>query len=125
MQAPADGGKLGRPADPVGELACSRLVVEGTVVKVEPRGESGGSRVTVTVGRAYKPAHAPVRVSFLLDGSQPAPHTGQPVLVRVARDRQNADLWAVGEAPVKAARAWLTEALPDSRHATCPAAGRR
>ncbi|MGW3174086.1 hypothetical protein [Streptomyces sp. NPDC001153] len=114
-------GDGGRPSDPERDLACSRLVVEGTVAEVEPQKPSPWSRITLTVIRSYKPAHGPARVSFLLDGgAQPAARAGQHVLVQVGVGRRNASLWAVGDTRVAADRAWITEALPRSRHLTCP-----
>ncbi|MEU6600697.1 hypothetical protein [Streptomyces flaveolus] len=132
-----EAGADGRPADPERELACSRLVVEGTVARVErekdalgsPAPGSGpgsaasapGSRVTLTVVRSYRPAHGPAEVRFLLDAdARPAPRVGQHVLVRVGRGERQASLWAVGDSRVAAARAWITEALPGSRTLTCP-----
>ncbi|MEW2154387.1 hypothetical protein AB0950_03670 [Streptomyces sp. NPDC007189] len=117
-------GDDGRPSDPVRALACSRLVVEGTVVKVEPQRQSPWSRITLKVIRSYKPAHGPAQVSFLLDGgARPAPRTGRHVLVQVDAGRRNASVWAVGDTRVAVNRAWITEALPASRHTTCPATG--
>ncbi|MFI9241819.1 hypothetical protein ACIGXF_04335 [Streptomyces sp. NPDC053086] len=110
-----------RPADPERELACSRLVVEGTVTRVERQEDSARSRVTLTVSRSYRPAHGPAEVGFLLDaGAWPAPRTGQHALVTVARGERYASLWAVGDARVAAERAWITEALPGSRALSCP-----
>ncbi|MEU8468634.1 hypothetical protein AB0F30_12070 [Streptomyces sp. NPDC029006] len=111
----------GRPADAERELACARLVVEGTVAKVRRLPDSPAGRITLTVLRSYKPAHGPAEVGFLLDGgTRPAPRTGQHVLVRVGRGEEQASLWAVGDAQVAAARAWITDALPASRHLPCP-----
>ncbi|MFI1070612.1 hypothetical protein [Streptomyces puniciscabiei] len=115
-------GEGGRPSDAALTLACSRLVVEGTVTEVEPQKPSPWSRVTLKVIRSYKPAHGPAEVTFLLDGgAKPAPRKGQHVLVQVGAGQQNASLWAVGDARVAVNRAWFTEALPRSRHVTCPA----
>ncbi|KUN83461.1 hypothetical protein AQJ66_18835 [Streptomyces bungoensis] len=117
--APAPGA--GRPADPVAALACYRLVAEGTVAAVDRHSQRPWIRVVVTVARSYKPAHGPGQVSFLLAGdAEPAPLRGQHVLAGVGRGRQDAGLWAVGDARVAEQRAWITEALPGSRHATCP-----
>ncbi|WP_330339945.1 hypothetical protein [Streptomyces sp. NBC_00557] len=117
-------GDDGRPSDPVRALACSRLVVEGTVAKVEPRRQSPWSRITLKVIRSYKPAHGPARVSFLLDGgARPAPRAGQHVLVQVGAGRRNASVWAVGDTRVAVNRAWVIQALPASRHTTCPGTG--
>ncbi|MGW2423923.1 hypothetical protein ACWC0C_32525 [Streptomyces sp. NPDC001709] len=123
-QAPAKvSGDGGPPADPELDLACSRTVVEGTVATVERGKPTPWTRVTLTVIRSYKPAHGPAQVSFLLDGgAKPAPRTGQHVLVQVGVGQRNASLWAVGDTRVAVNRAWITEALPKSRHITCPSA---
>ncbi|GHI07672.1 hypothetical protein AQI88_25485 [Streptomyces cellostaticus] len=120
--APAKvSGEGGRPDDPALALACYRLVVEGTVAEVEPKPGSPRTRIVLTVSRSYKPAHTPAEVSFLLDGgAQPAPRKGQHVLVGVGQGQDDASLWAVGDTRVAADRAWITEALPEARHTTCP-----
>ncbi|MEV5385542.1 hypothetical protein [Streptomyces sp. NPDC052721] len=116
-----EAGAGGRPADPERELACSRLVVEGTVARVARDEDAPGSRVTLTVIRSYRPAHGPAEAGFLLDAdARPAPRAGQHVLVRVGRGERYASLWAVGDSRVAAARAWITDALPGSRTLTCP-----
>ncbi|CAM5382054.1 MULTISPECIES: hypothetical protein [Streptomyces] len=118
-----EAGAGGRPAHPERELACSRLVVEGTVVRVEPDEDAPGSRVTLTVVRSYRPAHGPAEVRFLLGAdARPAPRAGQHVLVRVGRGERYASLWAVGDRRVAAERAWITDALPGSRTLACPSA---
>ncbi|MFF3919049.1 hypothetical protein ACFYZB_37480 [Streptomyces sp. NPDC001852] len=121
--APAKvSGDSGRPADPELDLACSTLVVEGTVTRVEPQKQSPWSRITLKVIRSYKPVRGPAEVGFLLDGgATPAPRTGQHVLVQVGVGQQNASLWAVGDTRVAVDRAWITRALPGSRHLSCPA----
>ncbi|MFF4038892.1 hypothetical protein [Streptomyces sp. NPDC001816] len=119
--APEYSGDGGRPSDPALTLACYRLVVEGTVAKVEPKPENPWTLVVLKVSRSYKPAHKPAEVSFLLDGgAQPAPRTGQHVLIGVGQGQDNASLWAVGDSRVAADRAWITKALPEARHTTCP-----
>ncbi|MFF1279250.1 hypothetical protein ACFVY4_00360 [Streptomyces sp. NPDC058299] len=116
-KAAGDGG---RPADVERELACSRLVVEGTVAKVRRLPNSPASRITLTVLRSYKPAHGPAEVGLLLDGgTRPAPRTGQHVLVRVGRGEEQGSVWAVGDSQVATARVWITDALPGSRHLPC------
>ncbi|MEU8689565.1 hypothetical protein [Streptomyces sp. NPDC048665] len=118
---PVRGADQGRPADPGRELACSRLVVEGTVARVTPEKASSWKRVTLTVTRSYKPARGPAEVAFLLDGgARPAPRAGQHVLVTVLAGEGSARLWAVGDARVAVDRAWITASLPASRHLTCP-----
>ncbi|MGW0764210.1 hypothetical protein [Streptomyces sp. NPDC002676] len=110
----------GRPDDPELTLACFRLVVEGTVAKIQPEHLSPWSWIVLTVSHAYKPAHTPAQVSFRLDrGARPAPRVGQHVLIGVHQDAENASLWAAGDDRVDVNRAWITEALPGSRHHLC------
>ncbi|MFJ9814655.1 hypothetical protein ACIRU3_05160 [Streptomyces sp. NPDC101151] len=111
----------GRPSDPARALACYRLVAEGTVAAVDPQPQTPWTRIVLTVTRSYKPADGPAEATFLLDdGADPAPRKGQHVLVGVDVGRNAASLWAVGDARVAADRAWITRALPESRHTTCP-----
>ncbi|MEU1405591.1 hypothetical protein ABZ471_25070 [Streptomyces sp. NPDC005728] len=111
----------GRPSDPALALACYQLVAEGTVAAVDPQPQTPWTRIVLTVTRSYKPAKGPAEVAFLLDdGADPAPHKGQHVLVGVGRGQKAASLWAVGDTRVAAGRAWITEALPESRNTTCP-----
>ncbi|MEU6285319.1 hypothetical protein [Streptomyces sp. NPDC047028] len=123
----ARGGANGDGAAPDGkgvDLACARLVVEGSVVRVEP-GADGADRVSVRVGHRYRPAHGPAEVSFLLDaGADPAPRRGQHVLVSVPRGTDHASVWAVGDSRVAADRAWIADALSGPEQASgqagCP-----
>ncbi|MGW2743867.1 hypothetical protein [Streptomyces sp. NPDC001450] len=120
-QAPAYSGDGGRPSAPATTLACYRLVAEGTVAAVDPQPQTPWTRIVLTVTRSYKPAHGPAEVGVLLDdGAKPAPRKGQHVLIGVDQGRKAASLWAVGDTRVAADRAWITEALPGSRHITCP-----
>ncbi len=110
------------PSDPELALACDRLVVEGTVARVETRVDDPWSRIVLTVIRSYKPAKGPSQVSFLLDGgADPKPRKGQHVLIGVGRGQRNASLWAVGDDRVAANRDWIVKALPGARTTTCPA----
>ncbi|MEU7422925.1 hypothetical protein [Streptomyces sp. NPDC040750] len=114
-------GDAGRPSDPARELACSRLVVEGTVARVARRHGSPETRITLTVTRSYRPARGPAEVTFLLGAAaRPSPRAGQHVLVRIGQGEGYANRWTVGDRGVAAARAWITEALPASAHLTCP-----
>ncbi|WP_267971389.1 hypothetical protein [Streptomyces glomeratus] len=111
------------PSDPEREVACSRLVVEGTVSGVGPL-DGPRIRVVLTVTRYYRPDGGPSQVTVLLDGgAEPRPRRGQHVLIRVPRGGDGPTLWAVGEERVAANRAWITGALPGSRHTGCPSGG--
>ncbi|MFF8989824.1 hypothetical protein ACF09H_07700 [Streptomyces sp. NPDC014983] len=118
----APGGKAGRPTGSREEPGCAEVIVEGTVVKVAPRGSR--TRVTVAVERSYKPAHGPAEVGFLLGGdARPDPRPGQHVLVEVGRGGRDASRWAVGDAAVAAERARIEAALPGTGQTACPGAG--
>ncbi|MEU2551325.1 hypothetical protein ABZ589_06400 [Streptomyces sp. NPDC013313] len=101
-------------------LSCYRLLAEGTVTRVDRRTQAPRIRVVLTVTRSYRPAHGPSEVTFLLgDTASPAPRSGQHVLAGVGRGRQEASLWAVGDARVADERARLTGPSPESAPAPC------
>ncbi|MFF9601000.1 hypothetical protein ACF1GY_01820 [Streptomyces sp. NPDC014684] len=101
-------------------LSCYRLLAEGTVTRVDRRTQAPRIRVVLTVTRSYRPAHGPSEVTFLLgDTASPAPRSGQHVLAGVGRGRQEASLWAVGDARVADERARLTGTAPESEPAPC------
>ncbi|MGV9415931.1 hypothetical protein ACWDO6_00100 [Streptomyces sp. NPDC003674] len=101
-------------------LSCYRLLAEGTVTRVDRRTQAPRIRVVLTVTRSYRPAHGPSEVTFLLgDTASPAPRSGQHVLAGVGRGRQEASLWAVGDARVADERARLTGPAPESEPAPC------
>ncbi|MEV6170509.1 hypothetical protein AB0L99_20055 [Streptomyces sp. NPDC051954] len=58
-------------------LACARIVVEGTVVAVDPLPGSEQDRVTLDVTRYYKPAEGKKEITFL---------TGDPGDSRIRKD---------------------------------------
>ncbi|MGV9406947.1 hypothetical protein [Streptomyces sp. NPDC003667] len=101
-------------------LSCYRLLAEGTVTRVDRKTRAPRIRVVLTVTRSYRPAHGPSEVTFLLgDTASPAPRSGQHVLAGVGRGRQEASLWAVGDARVADERARLTGPAPESEPAPC------
>ncbi|GEK00920.1 hypothetical protein [Streptomyces sp. 1-11] len=101
-------------------LSCYRLLAEGTVTRVDRRTQAPRIRVVLTVTRSYRPAHGPSEVTFLLgDTASPAPRSGQHVLAGVGRGRQEASLWAVGDARVADEKARLTGPAPESEPAPC------
>ncbi|MEV5731865.1 hypothetical protein [Streptomyces sp. NPDC052292] len=101
-------------------LSCYRLLAEGTVTRVDRKTRAPRIRVVLTVTRSYRPAHGPSEVTFLLgDTASPTPRSGQHVLAGVGRGRQEASLWAVGDARVADERARLTGTAPESAPAPC------
>ncbi|WP_329350866.1 hypothetical protein OG226_32155 [Streptomyces sp. NBC_01261] len=116
-KAPEASGAL---SDPELYVACSRLLVEGTVTEVRPSSDPR-KRITLAVTRSYRPAHGPSDVTVVLAaGAQPAPRQGQHVLVGVPKGSDTATLWAVGDDAVAADGATIVEALAGPGTTTCP-----
>ncbi|WP_406126478.1 hypothetical protein [Streptomyces sp. NBC_00989] len=106
--------------DPELYVACSRLLVEGTVTEVKP-GSDPRKRITLAVTRSYRPAHGPADVTVVLAaGAQPAPRQGQHVLVGVPKGSDTATLWTVGDEAVATDSAAIVEALAAPGTTTCP-----
>ncbi|MEV0911313.1 hypothetical protein [Streptomyces hokutonensis] len=112
----------GALSDPELYVACSSLLVEGTVTGVQP-GSDPRKRITVAVTRSYRPASGPADVTVVLPaGASPAPRQGQHVLVGVPKGAHTATLWVVGEDAVAADRAAIVGALTGAGTGTgtCP-----
>ncbi|GAA4294106.1 hypothetical protein GCM10023086_05810 [Streptomyces venetus] len=108
--------KLGR----AGYLACARLVVEGTVTEVETVPGTGQDLITLDVRRHYKPAKGPTRITFPLEtGAEPRLRAGDHALVGIPDGQAEPDLWTTGEKEIARDRAWITDALPESRTLSC------
>ncbi|MGW7262950.1 hypothetical protein [Streptomyces sp. NPDC054842] len=125
----ASDAKAGAPESdhwPATHIACSRVLVEGTVESVTPR-RDGTVRVVIEVERYYRPRESVKdhpTVAVTLDGSarqdlEPGVHTLVRLPVR-AEDRQD---WEVGPG-VADAREDILRALPEAEHLTCPASER-
>ena len=116
-----EGSKAPGPlSDPELYVACSRLLVEGTVTEVKP-GSDPRKRITLAVTRSYRPAHGPADVTVVLAaGAQPAPRQGQHVLVGVPKGSDTANLWVVGDDAVATDSAAIAEALAGPGTTTCP-----
>ncbi|MET8113641.1 hypothetical protein [Streptomyces prasinus] len=110
-----------------GYLACARLVVEGTVTKVEPVPGAGRDRVTLETTRRHKPE--PGRkglgkdrgeVTFLAEAAGgPRLRVGDQVLIGLPREGSVPDAVIVGEEDIAPERERITAALPASRALTC------
>ncbi|MEV5525957.1 hypothetical protein [Streptomyces prunicolor] len=123
------GAKTGSGAEPEGSgalsdpglyVACSRLLVEGTVTEVRPSSDPR-KRITLAVTRSYRPAHGPADVTVVLAaGARPAPRQGQHVLVGVPKGSDTATLWVVGDDAVATDSAAIVDALTGPGTTTCP-----
>ncbi|MGV9346606.1 hypothetical protein ACWDSD_17635 [Streptomyces spiralis] len=103
-----------------GYVACARLIVEGTVTRVDPEPGTGQDRIGLAVERRYKPRTGPDQVTFLMDHDvSPRLRTGDRVLVAIPRHASSPDIWSTGEQGIARDRAWILEGLKESRTLTC------
>lgn len=116
-QEDAGGAADGR--SPEGYVACARLVVEGTVRRVEALPGGTRDRITLDVSRYYKPAKGKPRITFVMDTDvDPRLRTGDRALIGITKGEATPDLWTTGKR-IARDRAWIEKALPGSRGLTC------
>ncbi|WP_329435227.1 hypothetical protein OG564_29425 [Streptomyces sp. NBC_01280] len=116
----ADSGKQGADVTPEGFVACSRLIVEGTVVRVEPVPGAERDTITLTATRYYKPAEGPEKVTFRMDHDvDPRLKPGDRTLISIPKGEEFPDNWAVKAADRASLRDMVVNALPGSRALTC------
>ncbi|KKD06573.1 hypothetical protein [Streptomyces sp. WM6386] len=116
--ADADAGtRFGSPY----YLACTRLVVEGTVTSVERLVDGVQLRITVEVSRYYKQdGQQPDTLTYVIEDTfSRGLVKGDQVLFGVPKGDAVPDHWVVGEKAVARERAWITASLPESRKLTC------
>ncbi|MCK8431610.1 hypothetical protein G3I77_00820 [Streptomyces sp. D2-8] len=103
-----------------GYLACARIVVEGTVAKVETVAGNGQDRVTLDVTRYYKPDKGRKRITFPMEtGVEPRLRAGDHALVGISGVQAEPDLWTTGEKEIARERAWILRELPMVREPSC------
>ncbi|MFF4539254.1 hypothetical protein [Streptomyces aureus] len=119
--AKADSGRGGDGSlSAPGYIACSRLLVEGTVTKVAAVPGTAQDRITLDVYHYYKPATGAKEVTFLMDQDvDPRLHRGDEVLVGIQRHASTPDIWTTGEQEIARDRSWIVKALPESRATRC------
>ncbi|WP_200305070.1 hypothetical protein [Streptomyces adelaidensis] len=104
----------------MGYLACARLVVEGTVVGLEPVSGGEEERVTVDVDRYYKPAKGADEIVFPMDKNvSPRLKEGDHVLIGISPNSAEPDLWAVGERRIAGEREWIEDGLAEVEGVPC------
>ncbi|WP_405481202.1 hypothetical protein [Streptomyces sp. NBC_00009] len=104
---------------PEGFVACSRLMVEGTVDRVTPEPGGKSDRITLTVIRYYKPASGPGQVRFRMDRDiDPHLKKGDRTLITIPKGGYHPDNWATGK-EIKPLRDMIVKALPGSRGLKC------
>ncbi|WP_149830442.1 hypothetical protein [Streptomyces tailanensis] len=103
-----------------GYVACARLIVEGTVVSLEPVPGTQQDRVTLDVDRYYKPDKGADEIVFPMDEDvDPRLKVGDHVLIGIPRDAAEPDIWTTDETDIARDRAWIKEALPGAAGLTC------
>ncbi|MYT71304.1 MULTISPECIES: hypothetical protein [unclassified Streptomyces] len=124
----ADGGKAAgdeSSSSPALHIACSKVLVEGRVVSITPRGD-GDVRVVLDVTRSYRPersAEEQPTLTVTLDGSAEADlKPGTYTLIRTPVFPEDREDWETGWG-VKDARRGIVDALPEARGLTCPGPG--
>ncbi|MEU0687618.1 hypothetical protein [Streptomyces uncialis] len=125
---PSDADRKGdgnASLSPEGFVACSRLVFEGTVTRVEPVPGAPRDRITLDVERHYKPDKGPGRITLTMDRDiDPRLTPGQRTLISVPKGEDHPDNWATGEGLAEL-RELVVKALPGSRTIGCDVAGPR
>ncbi|MFE0131635.1 hypothetical protein ACFWY6_08660, partial [Streptomyces sp. NPDC059037] len=120
----ADDGKAGDGAaedlTDEGYVACARLIVEGTVRRVEAIPGAEQDRIVLDVSRYYKPDSGKKRITFVMNADvDPRLRPGDRTLIGVPRDGVSPDIWSTGEAAIAKDRAWIERALPGAEGLSC------
>ncbi|MFF1381388.1 hypothetical protein [Streptomyces sp. NPDC058308] len=114
-----DGGGGHADLSAEGFVACSRLIVEGTVTAVDPVPGGLRDRVTLDVTRYWKPASGRPSVAFPMDrDAERRPRTGDRVLITVDEGAGEPANWAVGRERDRL-RAMIRKALPAAEKIRC------
>lgn len=118
---PDGGAGAGRSAE--GFVACSRLIVEGTVTAVDPLPGGVQDRVTVDVTRYIKPGSGSGTVRFPMGRDvDPRLKAGDRVLVTIDKGSAEPSNWAVGKERARL-RTLILKALPASKGLSCDDGG--
>ncbi|WP_328496345.1 hypothetical protein OHS59_29320 [Streptomyces sp. NBC_00414] len=116
-----DGGGDASVVSPEMHLACSKVLVEGTVRSITPAAE-GNVRVELKVKRYYRPertvADHPTITVTLLESAREDLKIGTYTLVRLPVDPRDQQDWETGPG-VADARKELLKALPGARGMKC------
>ncbi|GAB2954672.1 hypothetical protein GCM10023080_011940 [Streptomyces pseudoechinosporeus] len=116
----ADSGE--KPFSPEMHIACSKVLVEGTVLSVTPR-DDGDVRVVLEVKRYFRPertvAEQPTIAVNLYGSARADLKVGVDALVRVPLHTQEPQEWKVGPEAAED-RDGLVDALPGAHGLKCP-----
>ncbi|MFE6164808.1 hypothetical protein ACFQ7F_38525 [Streptomyces sp. NPDC056486] len=101
-------------------VACARLVVEGTVRRVEPISGGVQDRIVLDVTRYYKPGQGPKQVTFVMDVNvDPRLRPGDRTLIGIPKGEASPDIWSKGKKDLAENRAWIERELRQGKGNTC------
>lgn len=122
-EAPDAGDeKAGGAADQSyeGYVACARLIVEGTVRRVEPIPGAAQDRIVLDVSRYYKPSRGEKQITFVMNVDvDPRLRPGDRTLIGIAKGEATPDIWSTGAKDIAKDRAWIERALPRAEGMRC------
>ncbi|MEV0252991.1 hypothetical protein AB0H82_01760 [Streptomyces sp. NPDC050732] len=108
-------GKL----SPEGFVACSRVIVEGTVTAVDAVPGAARHRVSLDVTRYYKPQSGDGTITFpMADDVDPRLKKGDRVMVTIPVGEAHPDNWAMGK-DRDSLRRMVLKALPGAAKVRC------
>ncbi|MGW6272757.1 hypothetical protein [Streptomyces sp. NPDC055060] len=110
------GGPDSGDQKPGGYVACARLIVEGTVKRVEPVPGGEKERIVLDVTRYYKPDKGAGRITFVMDTDvDPRLHPGDRTLIGIPKGQASPDLWSDGTADLARDRAFVRRELREGK----------
>lgn len=93
-------------------VPCARLVVEGTVKRVEPVPGGVQERIVLDVTRYYKPSQGSGQVTFVMDVDvDPRLRPGDRTLIGIPKGQASPDIWSNKKADIAGDRAWIEREL--------------
>lgn len=103
-----------------GYVACARLIVEGTVRRVEPIPGGVRDRIVLDVSRYYKPSRGEKQITFVMNVDvDPRLRPGDRTLIGIAKGEATPDIWSTGAKGIAKDRAWIERALPRAEGMRC------
>lgn len=103
-----------------GYVACARLIVEGTVKRVEPIPGAAQDRIVLDVSRYYKPSRGEKQITFVMNVDvDPRLRPGDRTLIGIAKGEVSPDIWSTRATDIAKDRAWIERALPRAEGMRC------
>lgn len=93
-------------------VPCARLIVEGTVKRVEPVPGGVQERIVLDVTRYYKPSRGAGQITFVMDVDvDPRLRPGDRTLIGIPKGEVSPDIWSDNKADIARDRAWIEREL--------------